>query len=60
MTVLGMADDWVYQGGRGEQLAEVGLDVTSIARRIREVLAADAGSTPSSFSVDPAKPREVH
>ena len=39
VTVCGMPDGWVYQGGRGEQLAEVGLDATSIARRVRSVLA---------------------
>ncbi len=38
ITVCGMPDGWVYQGGRGEQLAEVGLDPVSIARRIRAVL----------------------
>ncbi|MFB0985719.1 MAG: 1-deoxy-D-xylulose-5-phosphate synthase [Phycisphaerales bacterium] len=55
VTILGMADDWVYQGGRGEQLAEVGLDVISIARRIREVLAAQGDLTDSIVSETPAK-----
>ena len=46
ITVCGMPDGWVYQGGRGEQLAEVELDPVSIARRIRDVLngGMDAGS----------------
>ena len=55
VTVLGMADDWVYQGGRGEQLAEVGLDVISIARRIREVLAAEDAPTLPAASADSVK-----
>ena len=55
VTVLGMADDWVYQGGRGEQLAEVGLDVISIARRIREVLAAEEAPTLPAASAKSAK-----
>ena len=41
VTVCGMPDGWVYQGGRGEQLAEVELDPVSIARRIREVLGGE-------------------
>lgn len=35
ITVLGMPDGWVYQGSRGGQLAEVGLDAESVARCIR-------------------------
>ena len=38
VTICGMPDGWVYQGGREEQLAEVGLDAASIARRVRELL----------------------
>ena len=34
---LSLPDRWVYQDGRGAQLAEVGLDAPSIARAIREV-----------------------
>ena len=61
VTVCGMPDDWVYQGGRGEQLAEVGLDATSIARRIRDVLDSPTPARPLRPSpCDPAKPREVH
>ena len=59
VTILGMADEWVYQGGRGEQLAEVGLDVISIARRIREVLAAQGDLTDSIVSETPAKHTET-
>jgi 1-deoxy-D-xylulose-5-phosphate synthase len=55
VTVLGMADGWVYQGGRGEQLAEVGLDAISIARRIREVLAAEDAPTLPAASAKSAK-----
>ena len=41
VTVCGMPDGWVYQGGRGEQLAEVGLDAASIARRIRAAVSGE-------------------
>ncbi len=36
---LGLPMKWIKQAGRGEQLAEVGLDAGSIAQTIREVLA---------------------
>lgn len=45
ITRLGLPETWIYQGGRGEQLAEAGLDAASIARTIREVLDAN-GDTP--------------
>jgi len=35
---LGLPDRWIYQGSRSGQLAEVGLDVDSIARAVRELL----------------------
>lgn len=34
--VHGLPDAWVYQDGRGSQLAEVGLDASGIARKILE------------------------
>ena len=45
-----MPDGWVYQGARTEQLAEVELDVTSLARKIRESLGGEAGSPASDSS----------
>ncbi|MCP4836614.1 MAG: 1-deoxy-D-xylulose-5-phosphate synthase [Phycisphaera sp.] len=50
VTVCGMPDGWVYQGARTEQLAEVELDVTSLARKIRESLGGEAGSPASDSS----------
>ncbi|MCA9284158.1 MAG: 1-deoxy-D-xylulose-5-phosphate synthase [Phycisphaerales bacterium] len=38
VTRLGLPDAWIYQGERGEQLAEAGLDPASIARVIRGAL----------------------
>ena len=38
VTVRGMPDGWVYQGGRGEQLAEVGLDPLNLSRTVRKML----------------------
>lgn len=35
---LGLPDGWIYQGGRGQQLAETGLDAAGIARKVREIL----------------------
>ncbi len=50
VTVCGMPDGWVYQGGRGEQLAEVGLDAISIARRIREALSSESEAASKTTS----------
>ena len=48
ITVCGMPDGWVYQGGRGEQLAEVGLDPVSLARTVRHALGdAEASGSPA-------------
>ena len=41
VQVLGLPDNWIYQGSRGEQLAETGLDAASIARAIRGFIAED-------------------
>jgi 1-deoxy-D-xylulose-5-phosphate synthase len=41
ITRLALPEAWIYQGGRGEQLAEAGLDPASIARTVREVLDTD-------------------
>ncbi|MEX2387760.1 MAG: 1-deoxy-D-xylulose-5-phosphate synthase [Phycisphaeraceae bacterium] len=46
---LGLPDGWIYQGSRGDQLAEAGIDPAGIARRVRQVLdkqrTADAPAT---------------
>lgn len=42
---LGLPDSWIYQGGRGEQLAEAGIDAAGIARQVREILGSNAVST---------------
>jgi len=41
ITRLGLPENWIYQGSRGEQLEEAGLDPASIARVVREVLDHD-------------------
>ncbi len=38
ITRLGLPDQWIYQGGRGEQQAEAGIDAASIAAKIRGVV----------------------
>ncbi len=38
ITRLGLPDQWIYQGGRGEQQTEAGIDAASIAARIRGVV----------------------
>jgi len=35
---IGLPDQWIYQGGRGGQLAEAGIDAAGIARRVRTIL----------------------
>ncbi len=37
---LAMPDSWVYQAERSEQLAEVGLDASSIASKVRALISA--------------------
>ncbi len=48
---MALPDSWIYQGERREQLAEAGLDAPSIARRVREVVDANASASA------PAAPR---
>ncbi|MFO0873188.1 MAG: transketolase C-terminal domain-containing protein [Phycisphaerales bacterium] len=38
VTRMGLPDSWIYQGERGEQMLEAGIDAASIARTIRTVL----------------------
>lgn len=35
---IGLPDRWIYQGGRGGQLAEAGIDAEGIARSVRDIL----------------------
>jgi 1-deoxy-D-xylulose-5-phosphate synthase len=44
---LGMPDAWIYQGGRGGQQAEVGIDAASIARTVRQLLDKPASGSPA-------------
>ena len=41
VQVMGLPDQWIYQGSRDEQLREAGIDADSIARSIRELLGRD-------------------
>ena len=41
ITRLGLPETWIYQGGRGEQLAEAGLDRDNLIRVLRHVMAGD-------------------
>ena len=59
ITVCGMPDGWVYQGGRGEQLAEVELDPVSIARRIREALSGEPGTSSTKTATIETTPRQA-
>ncbi len=43
ITRLGLPDAWVYQNSRGEQLAEVGLDVDGMVRAVLAAAGLDAG-----------------
>lgn len=40
---LGLPDRWIYQGARGDQLAEVGIDARGIARAALELVGGSAG-----------------
>ncbi|HXV75239.1 MAG TPA: transketolase C-terminal domain-containing protein, partial [Candidatus Polarisedimenticolaceae bacterium] len=35
---LGLPDGWIYQGSRGQQLAEAGIDAAAIAERARRIV----------------------
>ncbi len=41
ITRLGLPETWIYQGARGEQLAEAGLDRDNLVRVLRRVMAGD-------------------
>lgn len=41
MVRLGIPDEWIHHDSRGGQLAEVGLDVPGIVRKIREAASLD-------------------
>ncbi len=54
---LGLPDRWIYQGARADQLAEAGIDPTSIARKVRELL--DQPSAPHDAPLNTAKRESV-
>ncbi|TVQ55416.1 MAG: hypothetical protein EA377_03415, partial [Phycisphaerales bacterium] len=58
ITRLALPESWIYQGGRGEQLEEAGLDPVSIARTVRDVL--DAGGSLPDIEVKPSTKRAVN
>ena len=61
VRMLGLPDNWVYQGSRSEQLAETGLDAASIARTIRDFLAEDpAASSEAADSMVEARESSRH
>jgi 1-deoxy-D-xylulose-5-phosphate synthase len=49
VTRLGLPDRWIYQDSRAKQMAEVGLDPASLAKRFREIAAG--GPVVSSVTV---------
>lgn len=53
ITRLGLPETWIYQGSRGEQLIEAGLDAPSIARVVREVI--DSGAAVPVVEVRPSQ-----
>ncbi len=53
---MALPDRWIYQGERKEQLAEAGLDIPNIVRRVREVVDATtrrgaAAGTPAAMAM---------
>ena len=54
---IGLPDSWVYQGSRGGQQSEVGIDAAGIARKVREVLDVNGHAvTPQvAVNVNPAR-----
>ena len=54
ITRLGLPDAWIYQGSRGGQLADAGIDAKSIARTVRAVL--DNGGKRAEITVPPVAP----
>lgn len=51
---LGLPDRWIYQGSRGEQLAEAGIDNAAIARTLRSIVSATQTFAESPDSDDRA------
>jgi 1-deoxy-D-xylulose-5-phosphate synthase len=48
---LGLPDRWIYQGSRGSQLAEAGIDADGIARRASEILESKHRRKPAHRNV---------
>jgi 1-deoxy-D-xylulose-5-phosphate synthase len=57
---LGLPDEWIYQGGRGEQQRAAGIDADGIARKLIEVLESSArpAATPIGDRARAATPLE--
>jgi len=51
---VGLPDQWIYQGSRGEQLAEAGIDADGIQARVLEILSA---ADPTSEDQPASTPR---
>ena len=43
---LGLPDDWIYQGSRGDQQAQAGIDADGIVRTATEILEEVKASKP--------------
>ncbi len=56
---MGLPCRWIYQGARGEQLEEVGLDPASIARTVREVVGRPAADRAAEVVTVPSRVRQV-
>ncbi|QNN24672.1 1-deoxy-D-xylulose-5-phosphate synthase [Planctomycetales bacterium ZRK34] len=57
ITTIGLPDGWIYQGGRGAQLAKAGIDATGIARKVRAILDKNAHA---SGNASPAVNVDIH
>jgi len=53
---LGLPDEWIYQGSRGEQQRAAGIDADGIARKLIEVLEAPGRATATPIAADLARP----
>ena len=59
ITPVGLPRRWIYQGARGEQLEEVGLDPASIARTVREVVGRPATERAVEVVTVPSRIRQT-
>ena len=59
ITPIGLPRRWIYQGARGEQLEEAGLDPASIARTVREVVGRPATDRAAEVVTVPSRVRQA-